>query len=144
MIAGVRPATRAHAAAMAAIHAAAFPRPESWGEDAISLQLALPGAFGFVDEHGGMLLARVAGDDAEVLTLAVAPGARRQGIATGLLYAAMAEARTRGAATLFLEVATANAVARTLYRRFGFAEAGRRRRYYADGGDAIVLRMNLL
>ena len=51
----------AHAAALAAIHAAAFPPTEAWGEDAIGLQLALPGSFGLIDERGGMLLGRVVG-----------------------------------------------------------------------------------
>jgi [ribosomal protein S18]-alanine N-acetyltransferase len=136
--------TSVHAATFAAIHAAAFPPAEAWGEDAISLQLALPGVFGFLDRRGGMLLARVAAGDAEVLTLAVAPGARRQGVARALLRAAIAEARARGAMALFLEVATANVAARALYRQVGLNEVGRRRRYYADGSDAIVLRMTLL
>ncbi len=45
---------------------------------------------------------------------------------------------------MFLEVATGNAAALALYRREGFTEVGRRRRYYADLSDAIVLRLNLL
>jgi ribosomal-protein-alanine N-acetyltransferase len=140
----VQRATLAHAAVLAAIHAAAFPIREAWGEDAISLQLGLPGAFGFLDSRGGMLLARVAVDDAEVLTLAVAPGVRRQGIATRLMHAASAEARAGGATALFLEVAATNAGALALYRRAGFIEVGLRRRYYADGSDGIVLRTKLL
>jgi [ribosomal protein S18]-alanine N-acetyltransferase len=144
MIEAIQRATQAHVAVLAAIHAAAFPPAESWGEDAISLQLALPGAFGLLDTRGGMLLARVAVDDAEVLTLAVAPGARRQGIATGLLSAVAAEARACGATALFLEVATTNAAARALYRRAGLVEVGRRRRYYPDGSDGVVLRTDLL
>jgi [ribosomal protein S18]-alanine N-acetyltransferase len=140
----VQHALLAHAAVLAAVHAAAFPPAEAWGEDAISLQLALPGVFGFLDERGGMLIARIAGQDAEVLTLAVQPGARRQGIARTLLRSAIAEAHGRGATALFLEVATTNVAARALYRQAGFGEVGQRRRYYADGSDAIVLRMNLL
>jgi len=72
-------ATVAHATALAAIHAVGFPPREAWGEDAIGLQLALPGAFGLIDDRGGMLLGRVAADEAEVLTLAVAPAVRRNG-----------------------------------------------------------------
>jgi [ribosomal protein S18]-alanine N-acetyltransferase len=140
----VQVAAAAHAAALAAIHRVAFPASEAWGADAISLQLALPGAFGLIDERGGMLLGRVAADEAEVLTLAVAPMVRRLGIASGLLLAAQAEVRARGGGALFLEVATGNAGALALYRRLGFVEVGRRRRYYADLSDAIVLRVNLL
>lgn len=140
----IQRATPAHAAAMAAIHQGAFPPGESWGKDAIALQLALAGVFGSLDARGGMLLGRVAAGEAEVLTLAVLPSMRRQGIASALLQAAVAEARARAATALFLEVATGNAAARALYGRTGFVEVGRRRRYYADGSDALVLRMNIL
>ena len=136
-------ATAAHAAALAAIHADCFPPREAWGEDAISLQLSLPGAFGLIDSRGGMLLGRVAADQAEVLTLAVAPAARRQGIATDLLRAAKEHAGTCGARVMFLEVATGNVAALALYQRERLIEVGRRRRYYADGSDALVLRADL-
>jgi ribosomal-protein-alanine N-acetyltransferase len=137
-------ATEAHAAALAAIHAASFPPAEAWGADAISLQLALRGGFGLIDRRGGMLLARIVRDEAEVLTLAVAPAARRQGIAAGLLREARGLAAACGAAAIFLEVATGNAAALALYCREGFAEIGRRRRYYVDGSDAVVMRLGLL
>ena len=139
----IRLASQAYVRTLAAIHAEAFPAAQAWGEDAISLQLSLPGAFGLIDERGGMLLGRVTVDEAEVLTLAVAQGARRQGIATALLDEACAETRLRGGRRMFLEVATGNAPARELYRRIGFVEVGRRRRYYPDSSDALVLRMNI-
>jgi len=130
----------AHAAAMAAVHSAAFPPNEAWGADAFALQLALPGVFAWLDRRGGLILARVAADEAEVLTLAVAPEARRQGIGTRLLDAALSLAASRGAHTAYLEVSDANGAARALYRRAGFTPTGRRPRYYADGTDALVLR----
>ncbi len=130
----------AHAVAMAAIHGAAFPPNEAWGADAFALQLALAGVFGWVDRRGGIILARVAADEVEVLTLAVAPEARRLGVGTRLLEAAMSLAAARGACTAFLEVSDANGAARALYRRAGFTPTGRRPRYYADGTDALVLQ----
>ena len=136
-------ATPAHAAALAAIHAAAFPPREAWGPDAIGLQIALPGTFGLVDDRGGMLLARLAADEGEILTLAVLPAARRQGIAAGLLHAAAQRVAASGGRALFLEVATGNAAARALYLAAGFTKVGRRRRYYPDGSDALVLRLCL-
>ena len=139
----IEEATSAHAAALAAIHAAAFPPRDAWGEDAIALQLALPGAFGLIDERGGMLLGRITVDEAEVLTLAVAPLERRQGIATGLLRATTERVRAHGGTAMFLEVAIGNAPALALYRREGFIEVGRRRHYYSNSSDALVLRMNL-
>lgn len=133
----------AHAAALAAIHAAAFPPGERWGPDAMALQLALPGIFVLADPRGGMIMARTAADEAEVLTLAVHPDARRQGIAGALLAQAARHAAAHGAVAMFLEVALRNAAARALYAQAGFTEVGRRRRYYADGDDALVLRLTL-
>ena len=144
MIAPLQRAMAAHAVPLAAIHAQAFPPREAWGRDAIALQLAMPGVFGLLHPRGGMILARVTADEAEVLTLAVVPEARRQGVAAALLAGAMAEAGEQAAQTMVLEVATGNAAARALYQRAGFVEAGRRSRYYADGGDALILRARLV
>jgi len=137
-------ATEVHAAALAATHAASFPPREAWGADAIRLQLALPGAFGLIEERGGMLLGRIVADEAEVLTLGVTPAARRQGIAKCLLREAKALVGSREGVAMFLEVATSNVTALALYRREGFLEVGCRQRYYADGSDALVMRVNLL
>jgi ribosomal-protein-alanine N-acetyltransferase len=131
------------APALAAQHAAAIPVAERWGPDAIRQMLEMPGTFGLHLPGQGFVLARVAADEAEILTLAVMPGARRQGHGGALLSGAMAGAAVRGAAAMFLEVAERNAAARALYARAGFTEAGRRRRYYADGADALVLRREL-
>lgn len=143
MTGALQRATWAHVTPLAAIHALAFPPREAWGEDAIGLQLAMPGVLGLLHERGGMILIRVTEDEAEVLTLAVAPDARRQGVATALLTGAMVAAREQAARTMVLEVAIGNTAARTLYQSAGFVEAGRRPRYYADGGDALILRARL-
>jgi ribosomal-protein-alanine N-acetyltransferase len=135
--------TAADAPALAALHAAAFPPAERWGPDAIRLMLEMPGAFGLHRPGEGFVLARIAADEAEILTLAVAPEARRRGLGGALLAAAMAGAAARGASAMVLEVAEGNAAARALYAAAGFAEAGRRRRYYAGGVDALVLRRDL-
>ncbi len=139
----MRAAAPAHAAALASIHAEAFPPGARWGAEAMALQLALPGAFGWIDPAGGMVLARVAADESEVLTLAVMPGARRQGVARRLLARTMAEAAERGAASMVLEVAAGNDAARALYAAAGFRPVGRRPGYYAGGTDALVLRAAL-
>lgn len=132
-----------HAAVMAAIHQAAFPVGETWSADAIGRHLALPGVAGWVDTAGGMILVRLAADELEVLTLAVVPAVRRQGIGTGLLNAAVGWAASQGGQTAFLEVAVDNTAARALYAHAGFLPAGRRKRYYADGSDAVILRRKL-
>jgi [ribosomal protein S18]-alanine N-acetyltransferase len=136
----MRLACAADADALAAIHHEAFPVREAWGADAIALQIGLPGGFGLIDAGDGMILARIVGDDAEVLTLAVVPSRRRRGVGRALLVGVLEEARRRGARAVFLEVSETNEAARALYATAGFAEMGRRRRYYANGTDALVLR----
>ena len=55
------------------------------------------------------------------------------------MTAAGVAALVRGAASMHLEVAEDNAAARSLYRKLGYEESGRRRGYYS-GGDAILMR----
>ena len=140
----LEPAGPLHAEALALVHAQAFPDGERWGPQAMALQLGLPGAFGWVAPEGGFVLARVAADEAEVLTLAVLPEQRRHGLGRALLDQAMRTAGEQGARAMFLEVAEANRAARALYDGAGFLEVGRRRRYYRGGGDALVLRAAIL
>ncbi len=95
-------ATAAHAAAMAAVHATAFPPADQWDADAMAKLLRMPGAAAFVDPAGGMIMVRIAADEAEILTLAVAPAARRQGVGRRLLAEAGRHAAAQGATRLFL------------------------------------------
>lgn len=125
--------------AMAAVHRAAF-GAGAWSAREIAVLFATPLVFGFLSEAGGMVMARAVADEAEILTIGVVPAMRRQGLARGLLDRVIAEARCRGAATLFLEVAAGNAAARGLYRSAGFEECGVRADYYGAGRDAVVLR----
>lgn len=132
-------ASTVHAGALAAIHAACFPPAEQWDEAAIATQFALPGGFGLLDPAGGMVLGRMAADEAEILALAVVPALRRQGLGRELLAAAEAHVRASGGRVVYLEVAAGNAAARALYAAAGYREIGRRSRYYRDGTDALVL-----
>ena len=90
-----------------------------------------------------MILARVAADEAEVLTLAVDPAVQRHGFGRALLGQALATARQRGASAIFLEVASGNGPGRALYAAAGFVTVGHRRGYYPGGGDALVLQRPL-
>jgi [ribosomal protein S18]-alanine N-acetyltransferase len=139
----VRPASRAHARLMAALHAAAFPRGEAWSAGAFAAQLAQPATFALLADEAGLVVARIAADEAEVLTLAVIPEARRRGIGKALLREAMRIAGDRRARTMYLEASANNAAALALYAASGFRPVGRRGGYYADGADAIVLAASL-
>jgi [ribosomal protein S18]-alanine N-acetyltransferase len=132
-----------HATALAALHASAFAAEEAWGESAFARQLELPGVFGFIHPDAGLVLARVAADEAEILTLGVASSARRRGVGMALLRAALRDAAARGAETAFLEVSAGNAAARRLYAAAGFRPVGRRPSYYAGGADALVFAVRL-
>lgn len=126
-------------AALAALHRNSFPEP--WSVQAIADLFATPGTFAF-SVPDGFILARVAGDEAEILTLAVSPAARGQGLGRALLRAAAGHAQTLGAAKLFLEVGSDNPAALALYAHQGLAPVGRRKAYYA-GRDALILRAEL-
>jgi ribosomal-protein-alanine N-acetyltransferase len=84
------------------------------------------------------------GEQADVLTIAVATSRWGQGIGTQLLAALVGEARRRGCAEVFLEVRADNMRAQRLYKWWGFTEIGIRRGYYQPSGtDAIVMRRDL-
>ena len=127
---------------MAAIHAASFPAHDAWSQAVFGQHLELPGVFGLLHASGGLILVRVAADEGEILTLAVAPEARCGGIATALLQESTMTACNMGATAVFLEVSVANSAALALYTRVGFRTVGRRRGYYSDRSDALVLRLD--
>ncbi len=128
---------------LAAIHALAFPLAEAWSRDVFSLQLDLPNVIGLIVDDSAFILLRVADREAEILTLAVVPSARRQGVAAGMLKEAIQRLGQAGAVVVFLEVSVKNTAALALYAANGFKQVGRRSRYYSDGSDALVLRLDL-
>jgi ribosomal-protein-alanine N-acetyltransferase len=144
----LRPATSADGDALAELHAAAF--AESWPADDILRFTEDRGGFALVAEEGaapaGFILCRLMAGEAEVLTLAVRPGARRRGVGRTLLEAALALCRG-AAAAMFLEVAADNPGAIALYAGAGFDVVGRRAGYYGRPGapsvDALVMRRAL-
>lgn len=91
----------------------------------------------------GLLLAWEVADEAHLIDVIVAPAARRQGLARALLETLLAHARARELRVVLLEVRRSNLAARQLYRAFGFEEVGERVAYYADGEDALLLRLTL-
>jgi ribosomal-protein-alanine N-acetyltransferase len=127
-------------ATVAALHKASFAR--AWTEDALRDLLKIAGTHAF-STPDGFVMVRVAGDEAEILTVAVAPVARRGGIGSALLHKAARHAQDLGARTMFLEVDASNAAAMALYRRSGFCEVGQRRSYYGASRDALILRADL-
>jgi tRNA threonylcarbamoyladenosine biosynthesis protein TsaB len=87
----------------------------------------------------GFFVARVVGEEAEVLNLAVDPAKRRAGIANALLNEAFAEFRRRAVRRVFLEVRESNSAAIRFYGKQGFARTGQRAGYYREPAEAAVL-----
>jgi ribosomal-protein-alanine N-acetyltransferase len=142
-------ATARDAAAIAKLHGASFNR--GWSEDEIERLTLERNVLTHRATLNGRLVAfimsRIAGDEAEILSVAVAGSYRRKGLARRLLNLHMGRLAGTGTRVLFLEVDEDNAAARRLYRRAGFSEAGRREGYYATANGkratALVLRRDL-
>ena len=91
------------------------------------------------NDASALLVGRLAGDEAEILTLCVAPGIRRTGVARGLLDACFGH--VGGKTRIVLEVAVDNTAAIALYESVGFLLVGLRPDYYAGQDrkvDALV------
>ena len=141
------------AATVAALHAASFAAP--WSPTECEALLADPRVLGLLAvERGwlrlrpiGFVLARAAGGEAEILSIGVAPEARRRGVGGRLMRDVISRLPAYGAAALFLEVDEGNDAALGLYATLGFRQVGRRESYYrAPGGPpaaALVLRLDL-
>lgn len=139
-------------AALAAVHAASF--QTGWSADAIAGFVQSEGvACFFAAEDGavaqpllGFILVRAVAGEAEVLTVAVLPRARRRGVGRALLTAAVGFARSRMADAIYLEVAKENRAAISLYEGAGFLIAGQRPAYYEGPRgpeDAWIMRLLL-
>ena len=82
--------------------------------------------------------------EADVLNLAVAPDCRRQGLGRKLLCTLTELLHSRGIESLSLEVRPTNQAALALYSDLGFAQVGRRPKYYVNPTeDALILRKEL-
>lgn len=144
----VREAGPEDADAMAEIEARAF-GPASWGDEAVRGGLFAPYVTALVASATpggrveGFALWRRLADEAELLTIGVAPERRRQGMGEALLQRILDGAREANLVRIFLEVDSANTAALALYQRAGFAPVGRRRSYYRNGADAVVMRKAL-
>ncbi len=127
---------------MARLHRLCFDQMRAWSVAEISEILNNKFAFSLC-LNGAFLLGRAVAGEAEIITLAVDPAARRKGLGRALVYDFLRSARQRNAQSAFLEVAADNEGALALYAGCGFTPTGLRRAYYqrADGlrSDALIL-----
>jgi len=143
----LRAAALDDAGELAGLHGRCFPR--GWDAASIGIFIAdlacvvLVATAGEAGACQGFLVARASSDEAEILTLAVDPSHRREGIARALLAATITKLKLAGIAQLFLEVECGNAAAEGLYRGFGAKSVGRRPAYYEHGADASIFSLAL-
>lgn len=148
MSADLRPARTADVARVAALETALF-GVDAWSPAQIGEELSAPGRAMLIATRGsgsdviGYAVLGVAGDVADLLRIGVTPAARRTGVATALLDHLLRAAAAAGADRMLLEVSAANARAVAFYAAADFVEIHRRRAYYRDGTDALVLQRDL-
>jgi len=136
-------------APIARLHAASFRR--GWSEDEIESLLTDRSVIAhramIGSRFAGFIISRIAADEAEILTVAVASNYRGRSIARGLLRYHLGRLMAFGVRRVFLEVEEGNVAALKLYRRAGFIEAGRREGYYpkeaGKSAAALILRRDL-
>lgn len=142
------------AAAIAALHASSFRR--GWSEQEVEGLLIDRNVLthrAIVEQTlagrtiAGFIMSRVAADEAEILSVAVATNWQGRGVARGLLTLHLRRLAGLGVSAVFLEVNEDNAAALRLYDRAGFLQVSRRENYYpgpnGKASAALVLRRDL-
>jgi ribosomal-protein-alanine N-acetyltransferase len=145
----IEPATLRDAPRLAELHGASFHR--GWGEGEFESMLSehntLVHRLRMGRETIGFAVSRMAADEAEILSIAVAPSHRGRGLSRHLLLTHLGHLAGRGVRTVHLEVEENNQAARRLYDGTGFAVTGRRERYYLQPGgeqlNAVLMRRDL-
>jgi len=136
---------------IADLHARLFDPP--WDAENIAQLIEHPAAAAFVAQVRepktlvGFVIGQIAADEAEILSVGVAPQWQRRGIARRMIEGLVRAAQRAEVRRLYLEVAADNTPALKLYKGLGFVAAGRRKAYYRRPGgqpvDAVVLALDL-
>ena len=95
-------------------------------------------------EDTGVIIAKVAADECEILNFAVCREKRGQGYGKELLDALLKRAETHGAKTVFLDVRKTNETAIYVYKNAGFQICGERKNFYHNPQeDAVLMKKGL-
>jgi [ribosomal protein S18]-alanine N-acetyltransferase len=118
--------------------------PSSWKGEFFLKELHRPHGWLWVAEKDGPILGYTCGwfvaDEGEILKVAVHPSYRRCGVGKSLVEKAIEIAGHHGIRTLYLEVRVSNAEAIALYKLHNFYEVGKRRQYYENSEDALLMK----
>ncbi len=136
------PMSETDLAAVLAIESASFPRP--WTRDNFLDELHSPHSFPLValDSSNnliGYICPMLVVDEGHILDVAVRDDYRGKGVGRLLVERVLVDCCSAGAEFVSLEVRTSNCAAIALYARMGFVETGRRKRYYENGEDALMM-----
>jgi ribosomal-protein-alanine N-acetyltransferase len=138
----IRPMTEQDLDQVLATEAASFAVP--WSRGHFLHEMRSPLSFPLVAEDGdggiaGFICPMQVLDEGQILDLAVSPACRGRGIGKSLVERALQTFRLQGASFVGLEVRPSNTAALHLYSRCGFVAEGRRKGYYENGEDAILM-----
>jgi len=119
-----------------------FPHP--WLRQHFIDELGSPFAFPLsAFDHAGRLVGYICPmlllDEGHILNVAVDPDLRGSGVGRMLVQKVLDDCRQAGASFVSLEVRESNLSAISLYRKMGFVEVGKRKRYYENGEDALMM-----
>lgn len=145
----IEPATMRDAAKLSQLHRASFHR--GWGRGEFETMLAERNTLAQRLMLGrtpiGFIISRLAADEAEILSVAVAASQRGHGYSRDLLANHLGHLAGRGIRRVFLEVEENNKPAVRLYQRAGFQTVGRREQYYRDASgaklNALIMQRDL-
>ena len=136
---------------IAGLHARLF--DPAWDVKSVMASLEHPGSTALVvmagdpKQFAGFILGQLAADEAEILSIGVAPEFQRRGLGKRLVEGLARAAKRAESRRLFLEVASDNDAASGLYLCLGFQPIGGRKGYYQRQGgppaDAINLALTL-
>lgn len=134
---------RATAADVDSVRAIALSRPSAarWSRADLIAELARPDSLFLIVANEGYALARLEAGEARLLDIAVA--ADGKGVGRALWKALAAIAKHEGAERVTLECSASNARALTFYERAGGVVVGRRKKFYDDGSDAVLVDVAL-
>ena len=139
-----RQMTQDDADAVAAIEEKSFAMP--WKRDDFWREATHELATYIVGELDGKIIAYagawVSFNQAEVMSVAVDPDFRGQGVGTLLFGELIKAVKARGATAITLEVRPSNTAAIKLYKNFGLKSVGRRKGYYIDNGEDALIMWN--
>ncbi len=142
----LQPMTEADLDEVLPIEASSFSSP--WSRRHFLDELTSPLSFPMVARMSDGLVAgyicmMMVLDEGSVLNVAVHPQLRRKGIGKMMIQAALAEFHSRGASFVALEVRPTNKAALSIYEGFGFVVTGRRKAYYENGEDAVLMEYDI-